>query len=232
MRQQLQDGDIVLFLHISPKFDNDVTIRGNVAVPGRYPWRDGMRVKDLIPSRDFLITDEFWKRQNLLSMNPNDQSAMFVQQPAPGTVQGTGAAGNMTGAGNTNAGAGNINAQTIPGQTGPLTGPLGNETLAERVGKTEAQSIKQEELKNQVKRSAAEINWEYAVIQRMDLNDLTTHLLPFNLGKAIEGEAMQNLALQPGDIVTIFSQADMQVPIAQQTKFVRLEGEFRSAGVY
>ena len=32
--------------------------------------------------------------------------------------------------------------------------------------------------------------------------------------------------------MTIFSQADIRVPIEQQTKFVRLEGEFVSAGVY
>jgi len=90
----------------------------------------------------------------------------------------------------------------------------------------------QEELKNQVRRSAAEINWEYAVIQRMNPEDLTTHLLPFNLGKAIEGDVAQNLELQPGDVITIFSQSDMQVPIGQQSKFIRLEGEFHSAGVY
>ena len=38
--------------------------------------------------------------------------------------------------------------------------------------------------------------------------------------------------LQPGDIVTIFSQADLRVPRDQQTKLVKLEGEFASAGIY
>jgi protein involved in polysaccharide export with SLBB domain len=107
-----------------------------------------------------------------------------------------------------------------------------DEDLAARVGRTEAQRIKQEELKNEVKRSAAEINWEYAVIQRMDLQDLSTHLVPFNLGKAIAGDESQNIILEPGDVITIFSQNDMQVPAGQQTKFVRLEGEFITAGVY
>ncbi|HSM87374.1 MAG TPA: SLBB domain-containing protein, partial [Candidatus Limnocylindrales bacterium] len=107
-----------------------------------------------------------------------------------------------------------------------------DDDLASRVGRTEAERIKQEELKNEVKRSAAEINWEYAVIQRMNPEDLTTRLVPFNLGKAIAGDDSQNVFLQPGDVITIFSQHDMQVPIGQQTKFVRLEGEFRSAGVY
>ncbi len=105
-------------------------------------------------------------------------------------------------------------------------------TWLARVGRTEAQRIKEEQLKNEVKRSAAEINWEYAVIQRMDPQDLSTHLVPFNLGKAIAGDEGQNVILQPGDVITIFSQNDMQVPAGQQTKFVRLEGEFLTAGVY
>ncbi|HYL93973.1 MAG TPA: SLBB domain-containing protein, partial [Alphaproteobacteria bacterium] len=180
LTRELKDGDLVRFLHLSPKFDNAVTLRGNVAVPGRYPWRTGMRVNDLIPTRDALITEEYWKRQNDLGLNPAKK-------------------------------------QDVPD---------------ERIGKTEMQKVKQEELKNEVKRSTAEINWEYAVIQRLDPNDLTSHLVPFNLGRAIAGDDVSNVVLEPGDVITIFSQADMQVPIGQQSKFARLEGEFRSSGVY
>jgi protein involved in polysaccharide export with SLBB domain len=35
-----------------------------------------------------------------------------------------------------------------------------------------------------------------------------------------------------GDVVTIFSKADIRVPSEQQTKFVKLEGEFAAAGVW
>src|SRR3989454_7002526 len=166
--RELHDGDIVRFLRISSKFENAVTLRGNIAVPGRYPWHDGMRVHDLIPDRDFLVTDEYWKRQNQLAVD---------------------------------ARAGDFR-------------------------------INQTELKNDVKRLSAEINWEYAVIQRFDPQTLLSSLLPFNLGKAIEGDTSQNLVLQAGDIVTIFSQADIQVPIGQQSKFMHLEGEIRESGVY
>jgi protein involved in polysaccharide export with SLBB domain len=38
--------------------------------------------------------------------------------------------------------------------------------------------------------------------------------------------------LHAGDIVTIFSQNDMAVSLDRQSKFVRLEGEFRAPGVY
>jgi protein involved in polysaccharide export with SLBB domain len=57
--------------------------------------------------------------------------------------------------------------------------------------------------------------------------------LPFNLGRVIlESDQSQNLELLPGDVVTIFSTADIRVPTSEQTRFVRLEGEFVSSGVY
>ena len=87
--------------------------------------------------------------------------------------------------------------------------------------------------RNDVKLSEPDIDWSYAVIERQSKQDLTTSLLPFNLGKVIlEGDTSQNLELLPGDVVTIFSKADIRVPQAQQTRLVRLEGEFVSSGVY
>ena len=50
---------------------------------------------------------------------------------------------------------------------GDKRGSRRDEDLSARVGRTEAQRIKQEELKNEVKRSAAEINWEYALFKRL-----------------------------------------------------------------
>ncbi len=167
MARPLKDGDVVNFTLISPRFVDAVTLRGNVAQPGRYPWHEGMRVSDLIPKREFLITREYWNQQNAI----------------------------------------NLQAQASGGR---VSGEL-----------------------NDVKRNAPEINWDYAVVQRMSPTDLSTELLPFNLGKAVlEHEDSSNLVLQAGDIVTIFSQADLRVPREQQTKLVRLEGEFAAAGVY
>jgi protein involved in polysaccharide export with SLBB domain len=62
---------------------------------------------------------------------------------------------------------------------------------------------------------------------------MATSLIPFNLGKLVLGhDASQDLELQPGDVITVFSQDDIHQPIARQTKYVRLEGEFVQAGVY
>ncbi|MGO9519698.1 MAG: SLBB domain-containing protein [Candidatus Korobacteraceae bacterium] len=170
MVHPLVDGDIVNFTAVSPKFENSVTLRGNVAQPGRYPWHSGMRISDLIPNREFLITREYWKQQNTIALE---------SETTGGHVKGT---------------AGTVNS---------------------------------------VKRNAPEIDWNYAVVQRMSTEDLSTQLIPFDLGKAILGQdAASNVTLQPGDIITIFSQADLKVPEGQQTKLITLTGEFGSAGVY
>ncbi|MFI5420452.1 MAG: SLBB domain-containing protein, partial [Nitrososphaerales archaeon] len=178
--RELHDGDVVRFLHISPRFEDTVTLRGNVAVPGRYPWHKGMKVHDLIPDRNFLITDEYWYRQNQLGGN----------------------------------------ARVLNSE--PQNGQVPNPSL----------QVDLTVLKFDVIRIYADINWDYSVVQRFDFQNLSSHLLPFNLGKAIESDAEQNLALQSGDVITIFSQADIQVPIAEQTKFVHIEGEVARAGVY
>jgi protein involved in polysaccharide export with SLBB domain len=58
-------------------------------------------------------------------------------------------------------------------------------------------------------------------------------LVPFNLGKVIlDKDPSQDLELLNGDVDTVFSKADIRVPSEQQTKFVKLEGEFAASGVY
>jgi protein involved in polysaccharide export with SLBB domain len=67
----------------------------------------------------------------------------------------------------------------------------------------------------------------------LDRASLTTRLIPFNLGRAVQdGDPQQNLALEPGDIVTILSKKDLRVPQDRQTRLVRVEGEVGAPGVY
>jgi len=87
--------------------------------------------------------------------------------------------------------------------------------------------------RNQVKLPAPEIDWSYAVIERLDTKELKSILIPFNLrGLVLDHDPAQDLELRPGDIVTILSQRDVTVPREQQTKYIRLEGEFASSGIY
>ena len=171
----VEDGDILRLMTINPRFENAVILRGNVASPGRFPYRPGMRLSDVIPNKESLITPDYWRKRNTLG---------FV---APQDM--------------------------IPGEPG-------------------AEAARQH-TRTELDRRTPEINWAYAVVERQDSRDLTTQLLPFHLGKLVlERDPNQNLELKPGDVITIFSQADIRVPVSQQNRFVRLEGEFQQAGVY
>ncbi|MGE5452545.1 MAG: SLBB domain-containing protein [Acidobacteriota bacterium] len=78
-----------------------------------------------------------------------------------------------------------------------------------------------------------EINFEYAVIERVDRQKVQVELLPFNLGQALDNPSSpDNVALQPGDVVTVFSVNDVRVPQAKRQVYVRVEGEVRRPGIY
>jgi protein involved in polysaccharide export with SLBB domain len=78
-----------------------------------------------------------------------------------------------------------------------------------------------------------QINWDYAIVERLSTKDLRLELIPFNLGKAVlQKDPAHNLVLQPGDVVTILSSTDVQLPAERKTRLVRIEGEVAAPGVY
>ena len=48
----------------------------------------------------------------------------------------------------------------------------------------------------------------------------------------LQKDPAHNLALQPGDVVTIMSSTDVQLPAERKTRLVRIEGEVAAPGVY
>jgi polysaccharide export outer membrane protein len=64
LQQALQDGDVLVVLPNSPKFDAFVTLRGNVAQPLRQPWRAGMKVSDLLDPQTSLVRPATWAQRN------------------------------------------------------------------------------------------------------------------------------------------------------------------------
>ncbi len=77
------------------------------------------------------------------------------------------------------------------------------------------------------------VNWVYATIDRLNPRTLKPELISFNLQKAIlENDPSHNLALQPGDVITVYSTQDMGVPGAKDTHLVKLEGELVVPGIY
>jgi polysaccharide biosynthesis/export protein len=200
----VRSGDIVSVSPISEHFENAVTLRGNVANPGRYAWHAGMRVHDLIPSKDALVTRGYWQAHNSLGLLTTGDYQ----------VQATPTEGRLQIETNANT-AGTGGAKSTAATTAVGTG---SSTFAAQTD---------------VVLSAADVDWNYAVIERLSKVDLTTSLMPFNLGRVVlDGDAGADLELQQGDIVTIFSKADISVPQFQRTRIVHLEGEFPGAGPY
>ncbi|MFZ0662307.1 MAG: SLBB domain-containing protein [Acidobacteriaceae bacterium] len=198
----LQPGDILHVLSIIPIYQKTVTLRGNTANPGRFAWHQGMRLSDLIPDRDSLLTRNYWWKRTQAGL----PSPEFEPIPM-------------------------LAAQGQPSRPVDLRTRARN--LAGRENAVVTENTAAATRRTRVTLPAPEIDWSYAVIERLNKNTLKTSLIPFDLGKlVVDHDLSQNLELQPGDVVTIFSQADIHVPLAQQTKFVRLEGEFAHAGTY
>ena len=225
LQKNLRDGDVLTLLAISPQFANAVTLKGHVAQPLRYAHKPGMRIRDLIPDREALISPDFYRRKNLLVqvLEPEDGDRMDRpdrEELNPNANLDTG--GNANADANPNPRASSPNGAPDRGtRTQRRSGERDdNRTVAPGTRKTPAVLFE-------------ELNWDYAVIERLVDKDLTTQIIPFNLGKAVlQGDEANNLELLAGDVVTVYSQKDVRVPVARQTRLVALEGEIVSPGVY
>jgi protein involved in polysaccharide export with SLBB domain len=286
----MRDGDIVRVLPISPSFDKTVTVRGNVADPGRFAWHAGMKLSELLPNSESLVTRDYWQKRNQLGLptplfqpdyaqrftayrqaqaENQRQYLLSLQRDQEKQQQGQ-TAGGATGAGATqditlpstdpnaqtattssnNANGSSSNSDimspevqlpgTIPNQlpensqtTIPRNNTIGGGSLADEQRMARTENTSTARYLNDVSLMAPEIDWSYAVIERMDPVSLKTTLIPFDLGKLVrDHDPSQDLAVEPHDVITVFSQADILVPESQQTKLIRIEGEVEHAGIY
>jgi protein involved in polysaccharide export with SLBB domain len=271
LKRTLRDGDLLRVYPRSPRFDNAVTLRGNVGQPGRYAWHDGMRVSDLIPNRQFLLTRDYWNQQNFLvperidhpfGLAPdqfNPQTGTNVRAPTntpvlanpqneyntqngfnqqPGTIQQNGT--------NTQPATNGQNGANIQPRINPQNGVNPQNGMNPQNGgnqqpganqptevNPQQEAIQRAETSFAAARNSEEINWDYAAIERLDQHDLSTRLVAFNLANAIDDPAStDNVVLQPGDVVTIFSEKDIPLPVDKHAAFVRVDGEVNAPGIY
>ena len=231
LRTELQNGDIIRLLQIVPRFENAVTLRGNVANPGRRPWREGMRLENLIPDKEALLTRDYWAARNSLG-TAEEQSDENDSTSADPTSQSDATNG-------TGAGIHQVSSVVPRGSTSQTTfqeqkrNTQGDASLGAAMGPENVSPVRTFNPRYTVEPAVPEINWEYAVIERTDRETLATRTIAFNLGKLVLlRDSTQNLQLLPGDVVTIFSKADFSVPHSQQRTQVRIEGEVSMAGLY
>jgi len=227
LKRKLKNGDVLNVTSITPDFSNAVILRGNVDQPIRAPFKSGMRVSDLIPSREYLITRKSIQRQNSL-FNSKRQEGMRNSDRS-GAIDTQDMSRNMTEQSGTNPawGVGNdpssdrLRSNTTATEWGGTT----NGTWESRAGSSD--------IAGSIGNLIDEINWDYAVVERVNRSDLSVSLVPFNLGNVFANpDGKDNIQLQPGDTVTIFSQNDVAVPMDKRQVFVRVEGEVRVPGVY
>jgi protein involved in polysaccharide export with SLBB domain len=231
LRHLIKDGDLVNVLPLSKRFDNAITLRGNVAVPGRYPYHEGMRIKDLIPDRQSLLTYQYWWNQTVLLNQERERDERMSRDAGSSSEVSRSPSQPSQDQQRQQQGPDLMAQSPATKYTPPGMVPAPSAGIDRGVNVSRGRT--QETLHSEIRRTAPDINWEYAVIMRLNENDLTSELIPFNLRRAIdEPDSDQNVALKPGDVITIFSQADLQVPVEQQSKYVRIEGEFKQAGVY
>ena len=217
-----KDGDIVIVSSILPAYNKTVTVRGNVANPGRFAWHENMKVSDLIQDRDALLSrDYWWKRSHLglpaLEFEPEIAPPSDLRRDlSPATTDETTTAQRN---GSLAASATALDSRNNQASSDPQLQRL----------RREQQTLG----RNEVNLTQPSINWNYAVIERVDPDSLKPVLISFNLGKLVlDHDITENLDIKPGDVLTIFSDRDIQVPIKQQVKYVKLDGEFVHAGYY
>jgi protein involved in polysaccharide export with SLBB domain len=191
MQTALQTGDLLTFYPITPDMGNAVTLRGNVAQAARMPWKQGMRVSDLIPNKEALITPSSVRKQNETLFDANKRARTSRERSTESFDA------------------------TLWQQQPKLQEPR-SLVLADQVGE-----------------ALAEVNLDYATIERFNRKDLSSELLAFNLGKVLANpQDAENIQLQPGDVVTVFSSDDVRIPQAKRRVIVRLEGEVQRPGIY
>jgi protein involved in polysaccharide export with SLBB domain len=234
---QLTDGDILRIYPILPTYEKTVVLRGNVANAGRFSWHEGMRLSDLIPDQDSLVSRDYWWKRSHLGLPVPEFEPMInslgqeqktttdptskSSTPPPLTPESLTSAATVNDPQDSNDAADQM-------QHAASTG-----SIAAGIKRGSSTTVQGKPQVNTVRLLAPEIDWDYAVIERLDPKTLRTTLIPFGLGKMVlDHDPSQDLALQPGDSVTVFSQGDIRVPLDHQTTYITLEGEFVRSGIY
>ncbi len=78
-----------------------------------------------------------------------------------------------------------------------------------------------------------DINWDYSQVIRRVPATLEKKAISFSLGGAVlKNNPADNIALEPGDQIALFSTAQFAVPVERRTQLVTVSGEVAAAGVY
>lgn len=207
LTQPLENSEIIHFFKMPNRYNDAVVLIGNVVNPSRFAWKAGLKVKDIIPEKEALLTKSFWNsyssniyaKDNILQAFGGEKTNNWSNIDTAQSQFSSGLNSNAAAATNSDNvfwGADNLFI------AGPIAIP------------------------------EADINWNYAVIVRLNPTTYRSELIPFDLESAIAGDPKNNLALQPGDIINVLSAKDVRSPSRKGILYVFIDGEVNRPGVY
>ncbi|HZU33087.1 MAG TPA: SLBB domain-containing protein, partial [Candidatus Angelobacter sp.] len=195
-RFRIQDGDVITVAPILPYSNRTVYLQGHVFRPGKYPYRDGFKVTDLISSYDDLLPEPA-DRAEIVRLHPPDFSptvipfnlrdvlAKHVEAPSLEPFDTVRVFGRYESDAPRVAVYGEV---LRPGEY-PLSERMTAADLLRMAGGFKRSAYQQ----------AADLT-SYSVIDG-DHVDLEHREIP--IGKALAGEADTDVLLKPGDVLTI-----------------------------
>ena len=195
-RFHVQDGDVITVAPILPYSNRTVYLQGHVFRPGKYPYKDGLKVTDLIGSFDDLLPEPA-DRAEIIRLHPPDFAPTVIPfnlrqvlgkaAPAPSlepfdTVR-------VFGRYETDAPKVSIYGEVLrPGEY-PLTEKMTAADLLRTAGG----------FKRSAYRQTADLT-SYSVI---DGDHVDLEHREVNIDRALAGEADTDVLLKPGDVLTI-----------------------------
>jgi polysaccharide biosynthesis/export protein len=231
LNQAVSNAMIIHFMRMNKAYDKTVVLMGNVANPTRIMYTEGMRIHDVIPNKAALLTKSFW---DSYSYNTYGKDYVLTQTGLEKTNNRFGNSGTSY---STSSGLSAVNTNSAIENS--QSGNLLRDHQFDMKGVSAANSNKdvftdKDNLlvAGPINIPEADINWNYAAIIRIDPKDYSSHVIPFNLKLAIEGDPKNNIKLQAGDVINILSSKDVRNPVENKTIFVFVDGEVRKPGLY
>jgi protein involved in polysaccharide export with SLBB domain len=242
LQTQVKNGDVLTVAAVVPELANAVTLRGAVAQATRMPWRQGMRVSDVISKKSLLINPDTVRKQNEVLFDNFEQERTArarARVPTDLAIDRVLLDKKRNADDQIQAGRQGINGGK-PSEGQLARGiELSKATTAEQserevsIAQLGNPLLVEENLTDRIGKLNQEINLDYAVIERFSRETLEVTLLQFHLGRVLSTPmGKDDLILEPGDVITVFTYKDIQVPISRRQIFVRIEGEVNSPGVY
>ena len=247
LQTKVKNGDVLTVSAALPEIAGAVTLRGSVAQPARLPWKPGMRVSDVINKKSLLLTPESVRKQNEVLFDNFEQERTArsrARVPADLAAERVLLMGrNDLDSDKTlqNSFIPNGPLSTLGGRQNEQQAPKSNDPskqseLTERevaIAQLGKPVISEVSLADRIGQLSEQINLDYAVVERFSRETLQVNLLPFNLGKMLMStKGQDDLALEAGDIITVFSSKEIQIPTSRQKAFVKIEGEVNKPGIY